>query len=594
MKMAHRIARIVPRLAAVALSLAGLWLAPGTAFAAVAQQVQSGTVVNTANGIQVVNIAGVDPAKSFLIFETRHTANRPVAALLRGRMPIACANPCTTIEFERVTNEGAPAAINIQWYVVTFVTGVRVQRGETTQDSLFKNVTLPLTLSAVNQAFVLWSKTTDSPAANSATPTKRSSGEITSTTTVQFRSNDAVPWTSSRGRSSSSPTPPTSTCRRAIDHDAGPDHIGHGHLEPAGRREQDLRSGRVQNNRHRRRAIGSRMLRAQLTDSTTITIERSLPGTPDDITEIFWQAIELKDKSTVVRGTSTFAVAAAQVNVPIAPHLDVSQSIAFGSVQSGAGQNMGQVSVRGRRHHRRRAPPRWRCQRRSSRWTGTTPRRPRRSTGSSWSSNRTIEARVLSGSYTGNGVNNRGIDVGFEPDFVILKTSGQIAVFRTSTMPQSPAASSKQSAAAAALVTNRILDFDTVNGGRFLVGTNAQVNAAGSIYYWTAFKAGAGKMAVGTYVGNSGTPVSVTGLEFSPEAVFVMGAAAQNPVMRVSGMANSTRFSADAGNANRITSLNADGFTVGTRRRRQRRPRYCHLPLRRLERSEGRDGHRQL
>ena len=84
-----------------------------------------------------------------------------------------------------------------------------------------------------------------------------------------------------------------------------------------------------------------------------------------------------------------------------------------------------------------------------------------------------------------------------------------------------------------------------------------------SIYYWTAFKAGAGKMAVGTYTGNSAAPVSVTGLEFSPEAVFVMGESAQNPVMRVSGMANSTRFTADAGNANRITSLNADGFTVG-------------------------------
>ena len=70
-------------------------------------------------------------------------------------------------------------------------------------------------------------------------------------------------------------------------------------------------------------------------------------------------------------------------------------------------------------------------------------------------------------------------------------------------------------------------------------------------------------MAVGTYTGNNAAPVSVTGLEFSPEAVFVMGESAQNPVMRVSGMANSTRFTADAGNANRITSLNADGFTVG-------------------------------
>ena len=117
------------------------------------------------------------------------TGNRPVASLLRGRIPIACANPCTTIEFERVTDEGAPATINIQWYVVTFVTGVRVQRGETTQDALVKDVTLPLALSAVNQAFVLWSKTTDAAGARIQRQRNDPRAEITSTTNVQFRSN---------------------------------------------------------------------------------------------------------------------------------------------------------------------------------------------------------------------------------------------------------------------------------------------------------------------------------------------------------------------------------------------------------------------
>ena len=112
-------------------------------------------------------------------------------------------------------------------------------------------------------------------------------------------------------------------------------------------------------------------------------------------------------------------------------------------------------------------------------------------------------------------------------------------------------------------MTNRIQSFDAVNGGRFVVGTDAQVNSAGPIYYWTAFKAGDGKMAVGTYTGNNVTPVSVTGLTFSPEAVFVMGATVQNPVLRLAGMTNSTRFVNDAGNAARITALNADGFTVG-------------------------------
>jgi hypothetical protein len=45
--------------------------APQHASAAVLQQVQSGTAVNTANGIQTITIASVDTTKSFLIFQTR-------------------------------------------------------------------------------------------------------------------------------------------------------------------------------------------------------------------------------------------------------------------------------------------------------------------------------------------------------------------------------------------------------------------------------------------------------------------------------------------------------------------------------------------
>ena len=558
-KAAHL--RIVPRLAAVgALGLAAVLLGSGTALAAVASQVQSGTVANAANGTQVVNISGIDPAKSFLIFETRHAGNRPVASLLRGRIPIACANPCTTIEFVRVTDEGAPATINIQWYVVTFASGVRVQRGETPQDSLAKDVTLPLTLSAVNQAFVLWSKTTDA-AGGEFSDNETVLGEITSTTTVQFRSTfstpfDIITWqvveftnaadiNVQKGTTAmlAGTTSVTATLSPAVDENktfvlAGFMTTGTG---------VDM---------------GSRMLRAELTDSTTITIQRSVAGTPDNITEIFWQAIELKDKSTVVRGSSTFAAAVAQVTVPIAPHLDVSQSIAFGSVQSGAGQNLGRSpyvaddiigvgSV-------------------TMALSATQLTLDRNNTAATAEIDWFIvefeqeEAKVLSGSYTGNGVDNRPIDVGFLPDFVIVKTTGQIGVFRTSTMAADPALSSKSATGATALVANRIQSFDAVGGGRFVVGTNLQVNGAGAIYYWTAFKAGAGKMAVGTYTGSATLPVAVTGLGFSPEAVFVMAESARNPVFRLAGMANSTRFTNDAGSATRITGLDANGFTVGT------------------------------
>jgi len=185
------------------------------------------------------------------------------------------------------------------------------------------------------------------------------------------------------------------------------------------------------------------------------------------------------------------------------------------------------------------------------------------------------EAKVLSGSYTGNGTAGRTINVGFVPDFVIVKgNTAQVAVMRTSTMGVNQA---KEAFGSLTLLPDRIQDFDGVGGGRFIVGSNAQVNAAGVMYYWTAFQAGPGKMVVGSYTGDSGTstPPLITGppidaLGFSPELVFVV------PAPAVSGAGYDAIHRSSAPNATGaftfhdsapITStvtLGADGFTVGT------------------------------
>src|SRR5262245_37967158 len=152
------------------------------AHAAVCELVQSGTAVNNANGIQTIAISSVDMTKSVLIFQARSNSNRPVASEVRGRLQTA-----TSIQFERVTNEASPAAINIQWYVVTFGSGVIVQRGETTQSATSKNVTITA-VGALTRAFVLWSKTS----VNTDTAWGADDpviGELTTTTNLQFRSN---------------------------------------------------------------------------------------------------------------------------------------------------------------------------------------------------------------------------------------------------------------------------------------------------------------------------------------------------------------------------------------------------------------------
>ena len=153
------------------------------ASAAVIQQVQSGTAVNNANGIQTIAISSIDTTKSVLIFQARSNSNRPVGSEVRGRLKTA-----TTIEFERVTdNVPAGVVINIQWYLATFGSGVSVQRGEVAESATTVNVPIA-SVTSMSQAFVLYSKTpvaTD----NSWGGDDIVVGELTSATQLTFRAN---------------------------------------------------------------------------------------------------------------------------------------------------------------------------------------------------------------------------------------------------------------------------------------------------------------------------------------------------------------------------------------------------------------------
>ncbi|WDT77125.1 MAG: hypothetical protein MPW16_07865 [Candidatus Manganitrophus sp.] len=153
--------------------------------------VQSGIATVSINGTVTVNIpSAVVPARSFLIFNARHNSNRPVGSYVRGRIASA-----TTLEFVRVTNEGAGMPpINIRWYVVEYDSGVSVQRGQTTQSATTVNLGAAqgfAGVAAVNRAFVTWSKT----------PTNTDVdysfndpiiGEITATNNLQFRVDTAA------------------------------------------------------------------------------------------------------------------------------------------------------------------------------------------------------------------------------------------------------------------------------------------------------------------------------------------------------------------------------------------------------------------
>jgi hypothetical protein len=169
------------------------------------------------------------------------------------------------------------------------------------------------------------------------------------------------------------------------------------------------------------------------------------------------------------------------------------------------------------------------------------------------------DLRMATGSYTGNGVDDRLIAPGFQPDLVIIKAAtAQTSVARTSTMSGDAA---KPLSGATNLTANLIQSLAATG---FHVGTDTRVNANGTTYHWTAVKASGGAFKVGSYTGNGAASQAISGVGFQPEYAAVLGAVAQPAVQRFTGMTRAFQFNADTGGTTRITSLDADGFTVGS------------------------------
>jgi hypothetical protein len=165
--------------------------------------------------------------------------------------------------------------------------------------------------------------------------------------------------------------------------------------------------------------------------------------------------------------------------------------------------------------------------------------------------------KVATGTYAGDGADDRAIAAGFQPDFVIVKDEGnREGVARSSTMAADAA---KPMGTLTALQADNIQSFSATG---FVVGTATRVNQNNRTYDWVAFKANTKAMAVGSYPGNA-TGQSITGLGFSPELVIVMGNLAQRPVLNFAGT-RTYRFDTGTSVASGVTSMDADGFTVGS------------------------------
>lgn len=314
--------------------------------------VQTGTVTIAGNPSPTLNVAlatAVDPVRAFLIFNTRHNSNRPVGSMVRGQILNA-----NTIQFQQATNANLP--IDIRWYVVEYFSGVTVQRGSVNQvDSIIAtspltetNVALPTAVSALNRAFVTWSKTPD-PVNSSWSDDDPILGELINTTTLQFRSSQAngAPNHTIWWQVIDFPNP------AELDVNVQKGTIPATAMPAGGITNLTRPLAAVNVNKtfvlvgYRASGgsdadVGSRMLRAQLTNATTITIDRgtAVGGTIDEIT---WQAIEFRDNTLVQGGSRNFPNGNNQQLVNLGTPVDVTRSIAFASVQAVAGQSMGRT-----------------------------------------------------------------------------------------------------------------------------------------------------------------------------------------------------------------------------------------------------------
>jgi hypothetical protein len=168
-------------------------------------------------------------------------------------------------------------------------------------------------------------------------------------------------------------------------------------------------------------------------------------------------------------------------------------------------------------------------------------------------------ANVQAGTYTGDGSDNRDIGgLPFQPDWVMTIADGEEDFFRPG--PLGGDASYRFDAAATS--TNRI---QAINADGFEIGSNDDVNKAGTAYYWIAFDI-TDDVAVGSYTGNGGDNRNITGLGIDPAWVWTKRSTTSGSVWRTDTMpGDSTAYwEINFFNADRIQALISDGFQVGT------------------------------
>jgi hypothetical protein len=163
-------------------------------------------------------------------------------------------------------------------------------------------------------------------------------------------------------------------------------------------------------------------------------------------------------------------------------------------------------------------------------------------------------------SYTGNKTDDTSITgVGFQPDYVmVLPAINKEPVHRSSAQSGDTTLYFKNTAS----IANHI---QALEADGFQVGDDDRVNKLNETYHYIAWKAVAGKMAVGMHAGNDTDGTEISGLGFAPEYVIMKQDNAKEAVHRPDSLSGDSTlwFVPQAASTDMIQELQVDGFQLG-------------------------------
>jgi hypothetical protein len=193
-----------------------------------------------------------------------------------------------------------------------------------------------------------------------------------------------------------------------------------------------------------------------------------------------------------------------------------------------------------------------------------------------WVAFRAAPGEMAVGTYTGDGAATQDVTtVGFPPDYtMVLPDNGTDVIHRFALMPADYSLDfdgGSQCPAGCSRSPDSGIRTELANG--FRVGD--YVNASGDTYHYVAWKNTPGRIAIGTYTGDSSNDRSISGLGFRPELVSVTNAVTPIPntstVYKTASTGTSSDYSlvyiaySSAGQGpDDIQAIEADGFQVGT------------------------------